>query len=175
MSVDFFWRRVDGRLLDELTPEELAASVPHWSDNEFRPLREAGTLMAVERNGCLMHFALMGADAPSFRVARLPVYAGERRTGGKEVSEYGFIVGTEVVVLRSEEVRDASDFLRQVAVEDLVRDLESDLAEEVESLGFAKPWSREWADELAADLGELKRFFAAAAAAGDAMVKFESG
>ncbi len=82
MSVDFFWRRVAGRSSDELSPGELRASVPHWFDAEFRPLREAGTVTAVERNGCLMYFALLEADAPSIRIAQLPVFGGERRSGG---------------------------------------------------------------------------------------------
>ncbi|OKI99857.1 hypothetical protein [Kitasatospora sp. CB01950] len=173
MSVDFFWRRVAGRSLDELAPKELGALVPHWFDAEFKPLREAGMVTAVDRNGCLMHFALLEGDAPSLRIAQLPVYGGERRTGGEEVSEDGFVFETELWVLRPEEVQDASAFLQHVAVDDLVRDLDVELAEEVQSLGFATPWSPAWAADLAADLGELKSFFAAAAAAGDAMVKVE--
>ena len=85
MSVDFFWRRVAGRSSDELSPGELRASVPHWFDAEFRPLREAGTVTAVERNGCLMYFALLEADAPSIRIAQLPVFGGRAtEQSGKE-------------------------------------------------------------------------------------------
>ncbi|MFF9627355.1 DUF1877 family protein [Streptomyces griseosporeus] len=173
MSVDFFWRRVSGKSLDELSPKELYALVPHWFDSEFKPLRDAGMVMAVERNGCLMHFALTAGGATSGDVAELPVFGGEQRAEGEEDPEYGF-VGTELWVLRPHEVRDASAFLRQVAVDDLVRGLDVALARQVRSLGFATPWSQEWAADLVADLKELKDFFAAAATAGDAVIKFES-
>ncbi|MFE6867760.1 DUF1877 family protein [Kitasatospora sp. NPDC057692] len=173
MSVDFFWRRVVDKSLDALSPKELGALVPHWFDAEFKPLHEAGMVMAVERNGCLMHFALTAGGATSVRIAQLPVFGGEQRAEGEEDSEYGF-VGTELWVLRPDEVQDASAFLQQIAVDDLVRDLDVALAREVRSLGFATPWSQAWAADLTGDLSELKNFFAAAAAAGDAMVKFES-
>ncbi|MER8188045.1 DUF1877 family protein [Kitasatospora sp. NPDC094015] len=179
MSVDFFWRRVTGRSLDELTPGELLALVPHWFDAEFPSLRAAGTVMAVERHGDLMHFALLEggvAAVPGARIraAQLPVLGGERRTGGEEVSEHGFVFERELRVLRPEEVRDASAFLQQLSVDEVVTDLDAELAEEVDSLGFATPWSQAWAASLIADLEALKTFFAAAATAGDAMVKFES-
>ncbi|MEV7384002.1 DUF1877 family protein [Streptomyces lydicus] len=173
MSVDFFWRRVAGTSLDELSPKELGTLVPHWFDSEFKQLYEAGLVMAVERNGCLMHFALTAGGATSADVAELPVFGGEQRAWGKEVPEYG-VVEMELWVLRPDEVRDASVFLRQVAVDDLVKDLDAAVAREVRSLGFATPWSQEWAADLVADLKELKDFFAAAAAAGDALIKFES-
>jgi hypothetical protein len=172
MSVDFHWRRVPGRSLRELSPKQLGALVPHCFEDEFTALHSAGMVMAVTRNGYLMHFALAACSAGS-GVAELPVFGGERRTEGEEDPEYGFI-GTEVWVLRPEEVRRASRFLDRTAVDDLVRGLDDDLAREVRSLGFSTPWSREWADALTADLRKLTRFFAAAAAAGDAMVKFES-
>ncbi|MFC1439200.1 DUF1877 family protein [Streptacidiphilus sp. N1-10] len=173
MSVDFFWRRVPGRALDELSPKELGALVPHWFDAEFKRLRETTMVMGVERNGYLMHFALTAGEAASGRVAQLPVFGGEQRAEGKEDPEYGW-VGTELWVLRPSDVREASDFLNHVTVDDLIRGLDALLAREVESLGFSTPWSPEWAEELAVDLSELRSFFTAAAAAGDAMVKFES-
>ncbi len=73
MSVDFFWRRVAGKSLDELSPKELGVLVPHWFDAEFKPLREAGMVMSVERNGYLMHFALTAVGGTSDGVAQLPV------------------------------------------------------------------------------------------------------
>ncbi|MEW2624615.1 hypothetical protein [Streptomyces sp. NPDC048106] len=83
MSVDFFWRRVPGKSLDELSPKELGALVPHWFDPEFKPLCKAGTVMAVERNGCLMHFALTAArwsaDQPHLREAHHGRYRRRRR------------------------------------------------------------------------------------------------
>nr|BFD96260.1 hypothetical protein KitaXyl93_76200 [Kitasatospora sp. Xyl93] len=173
MSVDFFWRRVAGKSLDELSPKELDALVPHWCDPEFKPLRETGMVMAVERNGHLMHFALTAASATSRDVAQLPVFGGEQRVEGKEDPEYGF-VRTELWVLRPNQVQDASAFLQEVAVDDLLRGLDAALARQVTSLGFSTPWSQKWAEDMAADLKELKNFFAEAAVAGDAMVKFES-
>ncbi|WP_055587189.1 hypothetical protein [Peterkaempfera griseoplana] len=173
MSVDFFWRRVAGTSLDELSPEELSALVPHWFDPEIGPLREAGMVMAVERNGSLMHFALTAGGAVSGGVAQLPVFGGERRADGREDPEYGF-VGAELLVLRPDEVQAASAFLNGVAVDDLVRELGAALAGQVRALGFSTPWSQRWAAGLAADMRDLKDFFAAAAAAGDAVIKFES-
>jgi hypothetical protein len=173
MSVDFFWRRVAGKSLDELSPKELEALVPHWFDPEFKPLREAGVVMAVERNGYLMHFALTASGGTTGAVAGLPVFGGEQRVEGQEDPEYGFI-GTELMVLHPDEVRDASAFLREVTVDDLVRDLDTALAREARSVGFFTPWNKDWAEELAANLNELKDFFAAAADAGDAVIKFES-
>lgn len=173
MSVDFFWRRVAGTSLDELSPKELDALVPHWFDPEFRPLYEAGMVMAVERNGFLMHFALTAGGATTGAVAELPVFGGELRIHGEEDPEYGFL-RTELMVLRPDEVRDASAFLREVAVDGLVRDLDTALAREVRSVGYSTPWSQQWAQTLVADLHELQGFFSAAAGAGDAVIKFES-
>ncbi|MEU1285657.1 hypothetical protein [Kitasatospora sp. NPDC005856] len=173
MSVDFFWRRVDDRLLDELSPKELAALVPYWSDADFGPLGEAGMVMAVERNGYLMDFALTAGRTTSGDVAQLPVFGGEQRAEGEGDPECG-AVRTELWVLRPDEVREAAAFLQHIAVDALVRDLDVALEQEVRSLGFTRSWSPAWAAHLAADPGELKSFFAAAAAAGDAMVKFES-
>ncbi|MFE7526843.1 hypothetical protein ACFU7Y_14090 [Kitasatospora sp. NPDC057542] len=55
-------------------------------------------------------------------------------------------------MLRPEEVQDASAFLQQVAVDDLVKDLDAALAGVVESPGFTTPWSQAWAADLATDL-----------------------
>ncbi|MEV7595787.1 DUF1877 family protein [Kitasatospora sp. NPDC089797] len=173
MSVDFFWRRVASGLLDDLSPKELGALVPHWFDAEFRPLREAGMVMGVERNGCLMHFVLTSSGAASDGAAELPVLGGEQRVEGEEDPDCGW-VGTELWVLRPDGVREASAFLSHVVVDDLVTRLDAALAREVVSLGFSWPWSSLRAEELTADLRELRSFFASAAAAGDAMVKFES-
>ncbi|MGW3075823.1 MULTISPECIES: hypothetical protein [unclassified Kitasatospora] len=52
--------------------------------------------------------------------------------------------------------------------------LDAALAREVVSLGFSSPWGPARAGELTADLSRLRDFFAAAAAAGDAVVEFES-
>ncbi|MFB7618583.1 DUF1877 family protein [Kitasatospora sp. NPDC056181] len=173
MSVDFFWRRVPCRALDQLSPKELGALVPHWFDSEFKSLCEVGMVMGVEGNGYVVHFALTSGGVASDGVARLPAFGGEQRAEGEEDPEYGW-VGTELWVLRPDEVREASDFLKRVAVDDLMTGLDAALAREVVSLGFSRPWSPAWSEELTADLGELRSFFAAAAAAGDAMVKFES-
>ncbi|MFJ6620796.1 DUF1877 family protein [Kitasatospora sp. NPDC091335] len=169
MSVDFFWRRVDGGLLDELSPGELFDLVPDWFDSEFGPQHQAGTVLAVESNGYLMHVALMeavGGAGPDLRTAQLPVFAGEERVIADEE--------TTIRVLRPDEVRAASAFLERVGVDDLVSTVGAALAEKVADLGFATPWSEEWAGHLTADLRALKDFYAGAAAAGDAMVKFES-
>ncbi|MFJ7910174.1 DUF1877 family protein [Kitasatospora sp. NPDC096204] len=77
-------------------------------------------------------------------------------------------------MLRPDDVRAASAFLDRVVVDELIKRSDAALAREVVSLGFSSPWGPAWAGELTADLSELRDFFAAAAAAGDAMVKFES-
>ncbi|MFF2122682.1 DUF1877 family protein [Kitasatospora sp. NPDC058184] len=179
MSVDFFWRRVDGAVLDELSPTELRALVPGWSDDDFGPLHAAGAVLAVERNGYLMHVALMkavgGGAGPDLRAAQLPVFGGEERTAVEGDPDCDAEFGETVVwVLRPDEVRTASAFLDAVGVDELVGTADAVLADEVASLGFATPWSEAWAGALRADLRALKEFFAEAAAAGDAMVKFEA-
>jgi hypothetical protein len=50
----------------------------------------------------------------------------------------------------------------------------SELGEQVAELGSVTPWNADWAASPADDLADLKAFFAAAADAGGAMVKFES-
>ncbi|MFB7125958.1 hypothetical protein DR950_10605 [Kitasatospora xanthocidica] len=178
MSVDFFWRRVDGTVLDELSPTELRALVPGWSDDDFGPLYAAGAVLAVERNGYLMHVALMkavGGAGPDLRAAQLPVFGGEERTAVEGDPDCDAEFGEMAVwVLRPDEVRTASAFLDAVGVDELVGTVDAVLADEVASLGFATPWSEAWAGDLSADLRALKDYFAQAAAAGDAMVKVEA-
>ncbi|MFI8456665.1 DUF1877 family protein [Kitasatospora sp. NPDC085464] len=177
MSVDFFWRRVAERSLAELSPKGLVALVPHWFDSEFGPLREAGAVLGVERNGYLMHVALTGAPGGAGTdpaAAQFPVFGGEERveSGGDPGSD-GFREW-KVLVLRPDEVRTASAFLDGVDIDDLLAASDAALAAEVVSLGSATPWSEKWSSALAADLRELKGFFAGAAAVGDAVIKFES-
>ncbi|MFD0405917.1 hypothetical protein [Kitasatospora sp. NPDC127116] len=178
MSVDFFWRRVDGAVLDELSPRELRALVPGWFDDDFGPLDEAGAVLGVERNGYLMDVALTkasGSSGPDSPAARLPVFGGEERVvveGDPDCDDE--FTEIKVWVLRPDEVRTASGFLDAVGVDGLVRTVDTAVAAEVVSLGFATPWSQAWADALTADLRRLRDFFAAAAAAGDAMVKVEA-
>lgn len=140
MSVDFYGRRVAGKTLDELSVKELSALVPHWLDPEYEPLSDAGMVMLVENTGYLMHFALTASGETSGEVAQLPVFGGEERVDGEGDPGQGF-VGRTLMVLRPNEVRDASAFLKGVAVEDLVGDLDAVLAREVVSLGFSTPWN----------------------------------
>ncbi|MER7579660.1 DUF1877 family protein [Kitasatospora sp. NPDC097691] len=177
MSVDFFWRRVAERSLDELSPKALVGLIPHWFDSEFGSLSAAGEVLGVGRNGYLIHVALTGASGGAgadATAAQLPVFGGEERVetegdpGSDSRREW------RVLVLRPDEVRTASAFLAGVDVDDLVAASDAALAAEVVSLGFATPWSEKWSRALAADLRELKAFFAGAAAAGDAVITFES-
>ncbi|MFI2609499.1 hypothetical protein [Kitasatospora sp. NPDC018619] len=143
MSVDFFWRRVDWKALDDLSPKQLRALVPGWFDDDFGPQRDAGVVLAVERNGYLMDVALtaaVGGSGPEVAAVRLPLFGGEERVvvegdpdRGDEFTE------TSVWVLRPEEVRAASAFLESVGVGDLVGRVEATLASEVAGLGFVAP------------------------------------
>lgn len=173
MSIEFFWRRIDGKPLNELSPTALVELVPLWHRHEPNPLYETGMAMLVGRNGYLMHVALTSVDTDPGDVAQLPVFGGEKRIEGENDPEYGF-VGTELWVLTPEQVQTAASFLNSVAVTEVMTGLDGVLGEEVMDLGFSTPWSEKWAAELMADLERLKGFFAAAAAAGDAMIKYES-
>lgn len=172
MSVDFFWRRLSGETVAARSASELGEMVPHWFDSEFVALRSSGLVMGVECNSVLMDFVLT-ANGDADRVCQLPVYGGELRTDGEEHPEYGF-VGTELWVLDPHGVQEAARFLRDVDVAKRVQDLDMLLAGQVAALGFATPWNANRAASLCDDLAGLKAFFAAAADAGDAMVKFES-
>ncbi|MER5863395.1 DUF1877 family protein [Kitasatospora sp. NPDC002040] len=172
MSVDFFWRRVSGEVPAARSPRELAALVPYWSDPEFDPLRAAGLVLGVERNGYLMHCALT-AFGSATGPAQLPVFGGEFLTEGEEHPEYGF-VGTELWVLDPPGVREAARFLRDLDIETCVWTQDSALALEVNTPGFARRWDADRAESLVEDLAALRTFFLAAAEAGDAVVKFES-
>lgn len=171
MGVDFSWRRVAGSVLDEASPKQLDALVLHWFDPQFEPLHEAGVLLGVQNNHCLMHDVLTWGDADD-EAAKLPVFGGELRTEGEEDPEYGFM-GVEVLVLTADQVRQAADFLRAFPVKERVRDLDAVMPGAVADWLFSTPWSEKWANELVADLLRLVDFFAGAADAGDAVLKVQ--
>ncbi|WP_377267052.1 DUF1877 family protein [Peterkaempfera sp. SMS 1(5)a] len=171
--MDFYWRRVAVSVLDEASPKQLDALVLRWFDPQFGPLQEAGVVLGVSTNHCLMHGVLTWGDAGDVEVAELPVFGGELRTEGEEHPEYGFI-GVEVVVLTPDQVRQAAGFLRAVPVRQRVRDLDAVMPGVVADWLFSTPWSEKWADELVTDLLELVDFFTAAADTGDAILKVQS-
>jgi hypothetical protein len=146
--------------------------VPAWFGDEFEVLRREGLMAGTQNNGYLMHLVLTSVDADWGETSRLPVLGGDLLAEGEEDPEYGFL-GSEVLVLDPDRVREAADFLRAVPVEEWVARLDGALSEEVVELGFSRSWSPGWAGELSSDLTALREFFASAAEAGDVVVKVE--
>lgn len=170
MSVDFFWRRVAGPTVAQATPDELDELVPHWFDDAFAPLAQAGLVLGVERHGYLLDVVLTGGGTRSGEACRLPVFGGEPRT--TTVAEDAEC-GAELLVLGPAEVRDAAAFLRDLPVRETVDGLAPTLAREAAAVGFGTPWDAEWAGAVSEDLLALRTFFLAAAEADDGVVKFE--
>jgi hypothetical protein len=170
MSVDFYWRRVRGDALHEASPRQLRAMVPHCSDGEFDALRKADEAMLVERHHAVMDFLLKEGGTHDARPNALPVFGGERHTED-DVGRGRFEV--DVWVLDPPSVREGAEFLSAFRVSERMDALEAELAEEIRALHFGSPWDAEWQAEVRDDLLRLTSFFAAAAEAGDAMIKVE--
>jgi len=170
MSVDFYWRRVRAEVPEVSSPRRLQESVPLWSDDEFGTLQKNEEVLLVERHHALLDFLLKDAGAHDGRPHELPVFGGERRTE-HEVEPGWFEV--DVWVLDPRSVREAAEFLAAFPVEQRMRELSGELAEEARALGFSSPWDAEWQSELRQDLLRLRSFFAAAAEAGEAVLKVE--
>ncbi|MFJ8045511.1 DUF1877 family protein [Kitasatospora sp. NPDC096147] len=166
MSVDFFWRRVEAGATDGLDPDRIRALVPHWFDAEFGRLLAAGSILGVERHPALMHSVLMEAEPPVLRHAQLAVYAGTAHVPYD--GEFG------IWTVDPQEVRQVAAFLQGIAFDELVGRLDADLAEEAAERGIPGSWDSEWAAELVADLAAVREFYAAAAEAGDAVVKVQT-
>ncbi|RKT19663.1 hypothetical protein BX285_4132 [Streptomyces sp. 1114.5] len=163
MSVDHFWCRLPGQALDSCSAAELGDLVPRHRDGRYDRMAAAGLALGVRRTAVLMELALTENGLHPDPAARLPVYGGARREPG-----------TAMPVLRPEQVTAASAFLRGSALGELVRQQDTVLARTVEDLGYPTPWSEAWAAAVVNDLRELRDFFAAAAAAGDAVVVREA-
>ncbi|MEU8921460.1 hypothetical protein AB0D10_11080 [Kitasatospora sp. NPDC048545] len=159
MSVDHFWCRLPGPVVDTCSPEELGELVPRDRDVRYDRLAAAGLALGVRRTAALMELALTENGLHPDPAARLPVYGGGRREPG-----------TETLVMRPDQVAAASTFLRDSALGELVRQQHSVLARTVARLGHPTPWSESVAARVVNDLRDLRDFFAGAAAAGDAVV-----
>ncbi|MEU1290299.1 hypothetical protein [Kitasatospora sp. NPDC005856] len=168
MSVDHFWRRLPGRAVDNCSPEELGELVPRGLDVRYDRLAAAGLALGVRRTAVLMELALTENGLHPDPAARLPVYGGGRHQADGTPSDGG------MPVLRPAQVAAASAFLRDSALGELVRQQNSVLARTAAHLGYPTPWSEAWAQLVVHDLRELRDFFAAAAAAGDAVVVREA-
>ncbi|MFH8381564.1 hypothetical protein ACH4E7_11545 [Kitasatospora sp. NPDC018058] len=163
MSVDHFWRRLPGQAVDTCSPEQLGELVPRHRDERYDRLAAAGLALGVRQTAVLMELALTENGLHPDPTARLPVYGGTRRESG-----------TDMPVLRPEQVAAAFLFLRDSALGELVRQQDTVLARTVAELDYPTPWSESWAARVVGDLRELRDFFAGAAAAGDAVVVREA-
>lgn len=166
--MDHFWRRLPGRAVDTCSPEELGELVPRDRDVRYDRLAAAGLALGVRRTAVLMELALTENGLHPDPAARLPVY------GGGHHQTDGALPDGAMPVLSPAQVAAASAFLRDSALGELVRQQHSVLARTVAHLGYPTPWSEAWAARVVHDLRELRDFFAAAAAAGDAVVVREA-
>lgn len=154
--------------MDTCSPEELGELVPRDRDVRYDRLAAAGLALGVRRTAVLMELALTENGLHPDPAARLPVYGGGRHQPG------GALPGGSIPVLRPEQVATASALLRASALGELVRQQGGVLARTVARLGYPTPWSETWAALVVHDLRELRDFFAAAAAAGDAVAVREA-
>jgi hypothetical protein len=171
VSVEYYWRRLSGESVAAATVSQLAEMVPYWGHPAFGPLDRAGLIMVVSSTADMIDFVLTTCRSAE-GVCQLPVYGGEAREEGYEDPEYGF-VGTLVTVLDPSEVSAAAQFLRSLDIETCMRDLDEALVQMMDGRGLS-PWDARWAVEVSRDLARLREFFAGAADAGDAMVKWQS-
>ncbi|MFJ4186590.1 hypothetical protein [Kitasatospora sp. NPDC089509] len=163
MTVDHFWRRLPGQAVDTCSPEEIGELVPRSRDVRYDRLAADGLALGVRQTAVLMELALTENGLHPDPAARLPVYGGAHRA-----------TGSDMLVLRPEQVAAAFTFLRDSALGELVRQQDTVLARTVAQLDSEPPWSESWAARVVNDLRELRDFFAGAAAAGDAVVVRES-
>jgi hypothetical protein len=160
VSVDFFWRRVDAATAQDLDATELRGLMPHWFDEQFATERDAGRMIGVADTADLIHILLvLGAgDGPHAAISRIPVYGA----AGLDDSMIG--------VLTPDQVRHAATFLTQASVEEWVPEHRERLNAYVGELGYHRPFSDEWAEEVAEDARALVTLFARASADGESMI-----
>lgn len=160
VSVDFFWRRVDAAIAQDLDATELWGLMPHWFDEQFATERDAGRMIGVADTADLIHSLLvLGAgDGPYAAVSLVPVYG---------------VIGLDdsmIGVLTPDQVRHAATFLTQAPVEEWVPEHRERLNAVVAELGYHRPFSDQWADEVAEDARALVTLFARASADGEAII-----
>ncbi|MGW5354752.1 hypothetical protein ACWERV_30100 [Streptomyces sp. NPDC004031] len=171
MSVEYYWRRLSSRSVDAATASQLAEMVPHRGHPNFDPLRSAGLIMGVSGTADMIDFVLT-AGRTTEGIGHLPVYGGQVRQEGYDDPEYGF-TGTLVTVHDPSEVLAVARFLRDVDIDKRMRDMDEALVQMMDARGLS-PWDAGWAHEVSTDLARLRQFYAGAADAGDAMVKWQS-
>lgn len=172
MSVSFFWRRTSADVIASSSPQELLDMTLNWRE-EDPDLCAAGQIAYAESHSGLMDRVLREC-CPEQPAAALPVYGGEARTDAGTNPD-GEVEGyVAVVVLAPDAVAAAAEVMAHAEYAAWIAAHPQRMTEIVRDLRHSTPWSDAWAKHLVEDLEDLEDFYAAAAAAGDAVVKHQS-
>ncbi|MGC0421639.1 DUF1877 family protein [Embleya sp. AB8] len=164
MGVQFYWHRVPETDLTVRSPNELDAAISAEADR----YEGSEKLLMLQNLDVYMHFALVHGrpDGPG---EDLIVYNGEQRTEGVEDPDYGF-VGAEVFVQTAADVRTSAESVRGLPFDTWIHAWDAELIEAARFFGAGGEWEAGRSERLVEALNELRDFYEAATAAGEAIV-----
>lgn len=161
MSVEYFWKRVPVTALTGAAPKEIADLVPYWFDDDYDTQRDAGLVVGAEDTGALICALLgLGSSGTSWDQAA-------RWLVSEPVDwDDDWMTGT----IDADAVHLVAGFLAEAPVETWAREHHTALVAYAAELGYQRPFDEEWAEQVVAEVHELRALFGAAATAGEAVV-----
>ncbi|GAA1377497.1 DUF1877 family protein [Catellatospora chokoriensis] len=163
-GVDMYWQRVPETELAG-SPRRLWDGSPVFDDAAYERALADGTLRAVPEHYLLLEVLFAGSQGPGHPVAGLVVSGGAWHP-----VDLSGASDDEIGVLRADEVRAVSDFLRDAQPSSWIAQREGELSAVLRGYS-TRPWDDLLARRLAWHADGLAAFYHRAAADGEAVVK----
>ena len=161
MSVDYFWKRVPASVAAGSDPSTLATLVPYWHDDDFDVDVAAARLVGAEDTGALIHHLLRLRATNPAAVAAVRAFGADPADWDDDM-----MVGT----LPPATVRQVAEFTAGAQLDSLDQRDHAALAAHAAKMGYQRPFTDSWADQVLSDTRDLATLLQAAVTTGEAVI-----